>query len=211
MRHLRAVVTKKMLSTIYWRRVLGWWMRAGVIYFTNHHFITDWFVHTGVITYKWICRYFFFSIIIMLGQFMKLTNWHNFVSCDIWLFACGEILAKLCEISQTFGKISHFAKQEILHTTNLCYFVNFMFFIKHNFDWRENYLQIHLYVMTPVCTNQSVVKLWLVEYITPWELTALYFSGKVEVRTSSSSNLTSEDEETKQFRNQITKYFLMKK
>ena len=24
----------------------------GVIFFTNHHFITDWFVHTGVITYK---------------------------------------------------------------------------------------------------------------------------------------------------------------
>ena len=24
----------------------------GVIYFTNHNFIIDWFVHTGVITYK---------------------------------------------------------------------------------------------------------------------------------------------------------------
>ena len=32
----------------------------------------------------------FFSIIIILGQVMKLTKWHNFVVCDLWRFACGE-------------------------------------------------------------------------------------------------------------------------
>ena len=32
---------------------------------------------------------------------------------------------------------------------------------------KKDYLQIHLQVMTPVCTNQSIMKCWLLKNITP--------------------------------------------
>ena len=44
----------------------------GVIFFTNQHCITDWFVHTGVIPYKCICRSVFSKLCLM--QNMKLTK-----------------------------------------------------------------------------------------------------------------------------------------
>ena len=59
---------------------------------------------------------------------------------DLWRFAWGEILAKLCEISQTFGKISSFAFREtekLACTTKLCNFVNIMFCIKHYLDKKK--------------------------------------------------------------------------
>ena len=52
--------------------------------------MTDSFIHTGVITYKWICRSFFIQS--SLGYVMKLTKWHNFVVCDLLRFAWGETL-----------------------------------------------------------------------------------------------------------------------
>ena len=46
----------------------------------------------------------------------KSWNWRNgitlYIVCDLWPFAWGEIFAKLCEISQTFGKILSFRNRK---------------------------------------------------------------------------------------------------
>ena len=49
----------------------------------------------------------------------------------VWEFPCfangeGEILRKVCEISQSFARILPLAKQRKLQTIELCHFVNFM-------------------------------------------------------------------------------------
>ena len=84
----------------------------GVIFFTNQHFITDWFVHMGVITYKWICRSYFFQLKLCLGQVMKLTKWQVIWdlcrSAKFW-----RNFAKFHKFLQNFafretGKLAHY-------------------------------------------------------------------------------------------------------
>ena len=87
----------------------------GVIFFPNSHFIIEWFIHTGVITYKWIVDHFFLQTKLCLGKIMKLTEWHNFVVCNLRRFAWGEILRNFTQFWQNF----------IFH--------NFFFFIIYSF------------------------------------------------------------------------------
>ena len=51
------------------------------IFFSNQHFITDWFVQTGFITYKLICWYIFF-----FNQnyvWCKSWNWRSDITCSL--------------------------------------------------------------------------------------------------------------------------------
>ena len=114
------------------------WSTMSVIFFTNQHFITDWFVHTGVITYKWICRSFFSSIKIMLMKNMKLTKWHKFVVCKISCFAKCEILPKVCEISPKLRNTPKIANYKVMSLRQ------FLDLLQHNFNWKKKYQHIHL-------------------------------------------------------------------
>ena len=71
-------------------------------------------------------NHFFLQSKLCLMKNMKLTKCHKFVVYKISCFAKCEILPKVCEISQSFAKISPHAKRQRSQTTKLCHFVNFM-------------------------------------------------------------------------------------
>ena len=83
---------------------------------------------------------------------------------------------ELCEISQTFGEIhlSHFAKQRNLHTTKLCYFVNFMFCIKHNFYWSILNIQKFLVFGNGFSSNNNRDKFLYMTYLFYFQSCSMY-------------------------------------
>ena len=87
--------------------------RWGVIFFTNQHFITDWFVHTGVITYKWICRWFFFSTKIMFRASHEI-----------------EEVTKLCSLRSSSFRVGRNFGKPLLNFTN--FWQNVTFCISRN-------------------------------------------------------------------------------
>ena len=106
-----------------------------------------------------------------MGQVMKLTKWHNFVVCDLRRFVWGES----CKISQPLARFRFYKRNTLRnyvsllqakHTTKLCNFVHFIFCVKHNFDWRKKEWSTDS-VMTPVYTNQSVIKCCCLRILRP--------------------------------------------
>ena len=101
-------------------------------------------------------RIFFFNQSYVWG---KSWNWWFDIILKFAIFVgpnFGETFHKLL----TKFCLSHFAKQENLHITKLCHYLNFMYCIKHNFDWRNNmiYRFISMWWWPPCVTNHSVKK-----------------------------------------------------
>ena len=97
----------------------------------------------------------------MLGQVMKLTKWHNFVVCDLWRLACGEILAKFQKLLANFAfrETGNFAHYEFM---SFCYF---MFSSNIILIEEKNYLHIHFLsddprVYEPACYEMLVGKVY---------------------------------------------------
>ena len=81
-------------------------------------------------------------------------------------FAWGEILAKLSKISPT-SPIGFHDTEKLAHYE---FTLNFMFCIKQiSIEEEKNDLQLHMLVMTPVCTHQSVMKCKLLKKISPYK------------------------------------------